>query len=317
MSQNGFRSLELCAGAGGQALGLEQAGFYHAGLVEISSHCCSTLRRNRPNWRIFEKDLRLFVEQDAEAFEGIDLVAGGLPCPPFSIASKQLGPRDERNLFPLALEIVAITRPQAVMLENVRGLLGPAFAEYREVLKTRLEAMGYVVDWHLLKASDFGVPQLRPRVVIVALRSKIAVNFSWPSGNGRRPPTVGETLHDLMAERNWKGADIWRRGADHIAPTIVGGSLKHGGPDLGPTRAKLAWAALGVDGFGIADEPPSHNFVGRPRLTVSMVSRLQGFPPDWTFSGRKTAAYRQVGNAFPPPVAEAVGKKIRDCLQAE
>ena len=316
MIGNDPRSLELCAGAGGQALGLEEAGFSHAGLVEINSHCCSTLRRNRPGWRVFEKDLRLFVEQDAQAFEGIDLLAGGLPCPPFSIASKQLGPRDERNLFPLALDIVAIARPRAVMLENVRGLLGAAFKGYRQHLKTRLEEMGYRVDWRLLNASDFGVPQLRPRVVIVALQRDDFSNFSWPTGIGQPPPTVGETLHDLMAERQWKSAEAWSRQANDIAPTIVGGSHKHGGPDLGPTRARRAWAALGVDGLGIADEPPSLDFAGMPRLTIPMVSRLQGFPDNWIFSGRKTAAYRQVGNAFPPPVARAVAEKIRECLRA-
>ena len=97
-------------------------------------------------------------------------------------------------------------------------------------------------------------------------------------------------------------------------PQLSAARLKHGGPDLGPTRARQAWATLGVDGRGIADEPPARNFVGMPRLTVRMVARLQGFPDDWTFSGRKTASYRQVGNAFPPPVARAVAEKIHHCL---
>jgi len=316
MIGNSISSLELCAGAGGQALGLEQSGFSHEGLIEIERHCCATLRLNRPEWQVFEKDLRLFVEQNAEAFKGIELLAGGLPCPPFSIAGKQLGDRDERNLFPVALDLVDITRPRAVMIENVRGLLGAVFEDYRQQLKARFEKMGYHAEWHLLNASDFGVPQLRPRVVIVALRKEIADLFTWPTGTGRNPPTVGETLYDLMAERGWKGAKNWKKRADDIAPTIVGGSLKHGGPDLGPTRAKRAWATLGVDGMGIADEPPARDFVGLPRLTVPMVARLQGFPDDWKFSGRKTASYRQVGNAFPPPVARAVAEKIHHCLTA-
>jgi len=101
-----------------------------------------------------------------------------------------------------------------------------------------------------------------------------------------------------------------------IAPTIVGGSKKHGGPDLGPTRARKAWAALGVDGLGIADEAPPRNFVGMPRLTTRMVARLQGFSDSWQFSGKKTPSYRQVGNAFPPPVALAVGKQIAGVLTA-
>ncbi len=310
----GISSLEICAGGGGQALGLEQAGFAHEALVEIERHYCNTLRMNRPDWQVFEKDLRDFVHEDAQSFRGIDLLAGGLPCPPFSIAGKQLGDRDERNLFPVTLDLVDVTRPRAVMIENVRGMLGAVFEDFREQLKARFQKMGYRAEWRLFNSSDFGVPQLRPRVVIVALRTDSAHLFSWPTGTGCTPPTVGETLYDLIAERGWKGARRWRAHADDIAPTIVGGSLKHGGPDLGPTRARKAWATLGVDGLGIADEPPAPDFVGMPRLTVRMVARLQGFPDNWEFSGRKTASYRQVGNAFPPPVARAVGERISQCL---
>ncbi len=313
---NVISSLELCAGGGGQALGLEQAGFDHAGLVEVERKYCDTLTLNRPSWRVFAKDLREFVEHDAEAFKGIDLVAGGLPCPPFSIAGKQLGHRDERNLFPAALDLVEVTRPRAVMIENVRGILGAVFEDYRHQLKARFGKMGYHTEWKLLNASDFGVPQLRPRVVIVAARNDIADRFEWPAAIGRQPQNVGEALYDLISQRGWKGARAWRDRADEIAPTIVGGSLKHGGPDLGPTRARRAWAALGVDGLGIANEPPAVDFAGMPRLTVPMVSRLQGFPDDWKFSGSKTVAYRQVGNAFPPPVARAVAEQLNRCLSA-
>ncbi len=316
MIRESINSLEICAGGGGQALGLEQAGFEHAGLVEIDHHCCNTLRFNRPDWCVFEDDLCRFAERDADAFRGIDLLAGGLPCPPFSIAGKQLGDRDERNLFPVALDLISTTRPRAVMLENVRGILGAVFEDFRRTLKTQLGKLGYHAEWQLLNASDFGVSQLRPRVVIIALRKDIAEHFSWPASTGRKPQTVGETLYDLISERGWKGARVWKDRADDIAPTIVGGSLKHGGPDLGPTRARKAWATLGVDGLGIADAAPGLEFVGMPRLTVRMVARLQGFPDEWEFSGRKTPAYRQVGNAFPSPVARAVAQRIRYCLSA-
>lgn len=311
-----FTSLELCAGAGGQALGLEQAGFDHAALVEIDHHCCDTLRLNRPDWKVFEQDLHCFAAEEAAQFRGIDLLAGGLPCPPFSVAGKQLGHNDERNLFPVALDLVELLQPRAVMIENVRGFLDAVFEDYRKHLVSRFEDLGYHAEWRLLNASDFGVPQLRPRVVIVALRNDVRPFFSWPAVQEHNPPTVGETLSDLMAAGKWRGARKWAKAADEIAPTVVGGSKKHGGPDLGPTRAKRAWASLGVDGLGIADEPPGRDFVGTPRLTVRMVARLQGFPDDWAFAGRKTAAYRQVGNAFPPPVAHAVASKIFQALQA-
>jgi DNA (cytosine-5)-methyltransferase 1 len=122
-----------------------------------------------------------------------------------------------------------------------------------------------------------------------------------------------------MAARGWPGAAAWASRADRIAPTIVGGSKKHGGADLGPTRAKRAWAELGVDGIGVADSAPGPDAdpALTPRLTCEMVTRLQGWQDDWgwRFSGRKTARYRQIGNAFPPPVAAAVGTAIRRALE--
>ena len=119
-----------------------------------------------------------------------------------------------------------------------------------------------------------------------------------------------------MSARCWPGAADWVGRAAGIAPTIVGGSRKHGGPDLGPTRARQAWRQLGVDGLGIADAAPDESFpaLAAPRLTTRMVARLQGFPDAWEFAGRKTAAYRQVGNAFPPPVARAAGLAVAAAL---
>lgn len=308
-------SIELCAGAGGQALGVERAGFGHEALVEIDDHCRATLRLNRPKWNVIEGLQADLTKFDARPFAGVDLVAGGVPCPPFSKAGKQLGAADERDLFPEALRVVDEVRPKAVMLENVRGFLDAVFIDYRQKLKAQLRAMGYTfAEAHLFNASDFGVPQLRPRVVIVAIQESYADRFHWPKAGEMQAPTVGACLHDLMASRGWPGANAWRAQADEIAPTVVGGSKKHGGPDLGPTRARKAWATLGVNGGSIAELPPEPDFVGMPRLTVRMVARLQGFPDDWEFTGRKTAAYRQVGNAFPPPVAAAVAQNIRAAL---
>ena len=151
--------------------------------------------------------------------------------------------------------------------------------------------------------------------VLVALRPEYFDAFEWPVPVATRR-TVGETLADLMAERGWPGAAAWVQRANGIAPTLVGGSKKHGGADLGPTRARRRWAELGVEGISLADEAPGRDFPidGMPRLTMRMVARVQGFRDDWAFVGRKTAAYRQVGNAFPPPVAEAVGRSIFKAL---
>jgi DNA (cytosine-5)-methyltransferase 1 len=309
----GMSTLELCAGAGGQALGLEQAGIGHAGLIEIDKNACHTLRLNRPEWNVIQGDLNTF---DGASFKGVDIISGGLPCPPFSVAGKQLGKQDERNLFPVMIRLVDQIRPRSVMIENVRGILDAVFQEYRQYIAGELQKLGYQTGWKLLNASDYGVPQLRPRVVFVALRKEYSEHFVWPESCVEAAPTVGDTLYDLMVANGWPGAKAWRSQADEIAPTIVGGSHKHGGPDLGPTRARRAWATLGVDGIGIADEAPDRDFVGMPKLTVRMVARLQGFPDGWQFYGRKTASYKQVGNAFPPPVAKAVAQSLRACLSA-
>lgn len=306
-----MRSIEICAGAGGQALGLEQAGFNHVVLVEIDRAACTTLKANRPEWNVVEGDVKDF---DAKCFEDIDLVAGGVPCPPFSIAGKQLGEKDERDLFPEALRIVGECNPKAVMLENVRGLFGPKFSDYRSRIIEQLEIMGYVCFWELVQANHYGVPQLRSRTILVALKEQYAEHFKWPSGTVAPPPTVGQILFREMASNGWDGAEAWAFKANDIAPTIVGGSKKHGGPDLGPTRSRLAWSRLDVDGRGLADFPPEKGFKGPPRLTVKMAALIQGFPHEWVFTGKKTPAYRQVGNAFPPPVAKAIGGAIKKSI---
>lgn len=309
-----LKCLEICAGAGGQSLGLAEAGFEHLAAVEIDPDACETLRLNKPNWNVVEKDVHHF---DAKPYRGqVSLLAGGVPCPPFSIAGNQLGADDERDLFPQALRLVEECDPQAVMLENVRGLSTTRFAPYRQRVLEVLHELGYATEWQVLNSSEYGVPQLRPRFILVALKPEIHMNFSWPRAQ-KTPPTVGETLHDLMAVNGWAGAADWARRANSIAPTLVGGSRKHGGPDLGPTRAREGWAKLGVNGKGLADSAPGADDPADliPKLTTEMAAAVQGFRADWIFSGRKTASYRQIGNAFPPPVARAVGVQIREAIR--
>lgn len=202
------------------------------------------------------------------------------------------------------------------MLENVPGLATAKFEPYRTRLFRQLGKLGFgFVDGRVLNASEFGVCQLRPRFLIVALRPAYSEYFEWPESAPCKQ-TVGSLLYDLMKENRWAGARSWRDRANRIAPTLVGGSKLHGGPDLGPTRAKQAWRELSVDGHGVADAAPSADapLNHLPKLTVRMTARVQGFPDDWQFAGKKTAAYRQVGNAFPPPVAHAVGLAIRSAL---
>ena len=307
-----FSSLELCAGAGGAALGLEAAGFVPSALIELDPHACATLRQNRPYWNVIQADIRRF---DSDYWRGADMVSGGLPCPPFSIAGKQLGADDERDLFPAMLKIVKNVRPRAVLIENVRGILSDRFEWYRKKIDDALNKQGFDPYWAAFNAVDFGVPQNRFRVFLVALRRGETKPLKWPFDLDRNPVTVAEAIGDLMEERGWRGAEEWRKIARSPAPTIVGGSHKHGGPDLGPTRARREWAALGVDGLGLADSPPAPDFLGMPRLTVPMVARLQSFPDDWKFVGGKTHSYRQVGNALPVKLAAGVAGAVRQSLE--
>jgi DNA (cytosine-5)-methyltransferase 1 len=301
-----MRVLELCAGGGGQALGIDQAGFETTALVELEAIACETLQSNRPNWNVINADLK---KLDPRSFKGIDIVCGGVPCQPFSIAGQKQGKFDDRDLFPTAINFVSKIKPLGFFFENVRGLANGTFEEYRNQIINELVDLGYHVEWKVLEAADFGVPQLRPRFILVGKRTGVSP-FSWPKPLSKKI-TVAQSIGDLMGENGWYGLKEWQKQANKIAPTIVGGSKKHGGPDLGPTRAKRQWAELGVDGMGIANEPPAKDFDGIPRLTNRMAARIQGFPDTWVFSGKKTAVYRQIGNAFPPPVAFAVATAMK------
>lgn len=309
-----MRAIELCAGGGGEALGLHRAGYEHVALCEVNRHACNTLRLNHPEWPVVEGDVREF---DATPFrqQDIDLVAGGVPCQPFSVGGKRLGQHDERDMFPEAIRIILQCLPKAFMFENVPGLAAPRFDVYRLEVIAELERLGYYVEERVIDSVNFGVPQSRRRYVMVG-RNNGPAPFPWPDAN-LEAPTVGEVLLDLMSSNKWPGALAWASRASTPAPTIVGGSTKHGGADLGPTRAKRMWAKLGVDGHGVADEPPESDFPldGRPKLTNRMAARLQGFPDDWEFAGRKTAIYRQIGNAFPAPVAESLGHAVAKWLK--
>ncbi|WP_165986231.1 DNA cytosine methyltransferase [Streptomyces sp. YIM 98790] len=376
-------SIEICAGAGGQAVGLDRAGFRHLALVEYDRDAVETLRENVQTHRwegwdggrlagLEPMDVKTFLDspllKGLDLGEGeLDLFAGGVPCPPFSLAGKRLGRDDERDLFPYALDIIEALKPKAVMIENVRGILEPphVFIEYRRGILESLAKLGYAVPqidcelspadqdramrsvWRRIDAYHFGVPQLRPRAVLVVIRRDLIdgpEDFPWPLRIHGEPVAAVDKLSHSMKERcrafwttevrgktGQKVYDTWREAAEKakksrtrgVAPTLVGGSRKHGGADLGPSRAKKAWEAMGVDANGVANDPekcdPERDLFrpAGPMLTVSQAAILQGFPETWRFMGGKTAKYRQVGNAFPPPVAEAVGRAIHAVLRPE
>jgi DNA (cytosine-5)-methyltransferase 1 len=381
-----FTSIEICAGAGGQAIGLHRAGFRHLALVELDPHAAKTLERNVGNqegWDWERSHCDVLPPTDVKEFSpaadlkksrellaepGLDLLAGGVPCPPFSHAGKQLGKDDERDLFPRMLQLAEELTPRAVMIENVRGIMDPKFSDYRDWIEARLQGgtyrgedgvevsdpgIGYkVCHWGVLEASDFGVPQLRPRAILVAIREDVLkdLKYEWPTATHEEPVSVVEALQPTMLERYEKyfegiyaevahekyyawlktaterHEELKSKGGSGIAPTLVGGSKKHGGADLGPSRAKAAWKQLGISGLGVANDielcaqkqTEDRDLFGPdgPMLSVQQAAIIQGFPAGWQFEGGKTAQYRQIGNAFPPPVAEAVGNSIIEVLRA-
>lgn len=320
-------SVELCAGAGGLALGLEQAGFDPVLLLDNREIACQTLRINRPAWHVLHKDLLDFEPRlDLRVQRDIDVIAAGLPrVQSAATASRRRGSSPELELFEVAARLTVELRPRALLLENVPDLLKrDEYESSRTRVAKHLEDAGYETRWLLVDASDFGVPQHREYAVMVALRDGGVESFVSRLRPIRPAAglTVGAVLRASMAANGWSQVDEWVALADGIAPTIVGGSWDRGGGDLGPQGSVRAWAKFGVNGRALADGPPSADFVWNPaagpdhmlKLTVDQVAALQGFPSYWTFEGRKTARYRQVGNATPPPFAHAMGVALRSAL---
>ncbi|MER5482758.1 DNA cytosine methyltransferase [Streptomyces sp. NPDC002812] len=329
-----LRSLEICAGVGGLALGLETAGFHPVGLVEKDVRTCEALRLNRPGWNVVQMDANEFDPDEIPVTYDVDLLVAGLPRLRADSGSQEEAD-EERALVNCAVCLVGPVRPRAVVIENLPKLAdGADFAADREEIGKELEHLGFRLHWRVLNAKDFGVPQDREHGFLVALREDVADDFRWPSPLGGEARTVGEALHPSMVERRWPYADIWRDHARRPAPLLVGGSRLHGGPDLGPSRTKKIWQRLGINGKVVADagpECPSRvdttkwdladkgwdlegSEKGMPALTLAQVALLQGFPADWVLPQGKTNAYAQLAQAVPPALAAAVGRQVFEAL---
>ncbi|GHE77541.1 cytosine-specific methyltransferase [Streptomyces longispororuber] len=322
---SGLRFVDVCSGGGGLALGLEQAGFAPVLLLDSNPIACQTLMTNRPTWNVLQMDLLEFNPVDHQETYDVDLLSAGLPRVKSSATAKRIETGAELRLLQATVYLAHAVQPRALLIENVPGLVdSDAFDEVRVFIQQELEHLGYGFHWFILNAQDFGVPQDRKQGVLVALKNQFFGKFQQPMPTVTRHTTVGEALHPSMSARGWAGADDWAAQADQVAPTLVGGSDKRGGADLGLTGSKKAWARMGVNGGALADEVPGPDGVqesdksGSPlkKLTVDQAAVLQSFPMDWIFAGKKTARYRQIGHASPPPVGKALGSAIADALRA-
>lgn len=303
-----LRSLEICAGAGGQALGLHAAGFNALGIYERDSNAARTLDSNYPLGITHQADIR---EVDFSRYRGkVDLVAGGVPCQAHSSIGKQKGRHDERDLFLEAVRVVEETRPRAFFFENVKGFMFEANAGYRAELHDRFASLGYDSKVFSLRGSDFGLAQGRPRVAFVGFRNGLMSRFRMPPAIVEQPATVGEVLYDLVAANGWEGARRWAdETANQLGPTVVG-AYDSGGYAFTSKFQLPAWNELGIDPTRLAKEAPGPGHSGKVQFTLRMGARLQGFPDTWKFHGAAGHQKRQIANALPPAMARGVGLAI-------
>jgi DNA (cytosine-5)-methyltransferase 1 len=319
--------VELCAGAGGMAIGLERAGYEHVALVEFDKHAAATLRLNRPHWNVIEDDIRSIDFTIYRQLE-IDLVCGGPPCQPYASEGYKLGKDDERDLLPEMVRVVNEIRPRCFLFENVDGLLHARHADHIANILRGFRKSGYQVEIHRARAEDFGVAQERSRVLIVGLRADLAGAFRMPPSFPDRRSNIGDVLADLLAANGWKGAYEWARdrreqprfgrdgeviGSGVLASTIV---TRRGKP-----REKEAarWGKKCVDIAGLPDRAPTAEEASTPgflpALTARMRARLQDFPDDWKFVGGKQSVADQIGNAVPSTMAAALGLALASALR--
>ncbi|MFB6870941.1 DNA cytosine methyltransferase [Streptomyces sp. NPDC056323] len=317
--------VDVCAGAGGLASGLESAGFSPVLLLDNKPQACETLLANRPDWKVVCADLIDFLPEEHPETLDVDLLSAGLPRVKSSAAVGRPDSEPELRLLTATIYLVHAVQPRALLLENLPALVdSSAYADVRRFVAEELTHLGYRFRWFVLNAADFGVPQDREQGVLVALKEPWFDAFTPPEPTVGEHAPVGQALRDSMAARGWPGADAWADQASAVAPTLVGGSDNRGGPDVGPTGTKRAWARMGINGNAFADEVPGPDYVWprsddvaqMPKITVDQAAVVQAFPPEWRITGQKTARYRQIGHATPPPVGRALGEAIATALRS-
>jgi site-specific DNA-cytosine methylase len=321
-----LRFLEICAGGGGQAIGLMQAGFSPVGLIELNLNACKTLRKNW-TWPVVRKRIeRLSCQELREKYYGVDLLSGGVECRPFSRVGKQEGLDDPRNLFDEAVRYVKAIEPRAFFFENVVGFKDEKFRTYRASVYRQLEQAGYHVSkLHDMVGTDYGLAQQRNRVVLMGIKKSEGEMMRPPMPTKRGITTMGDALKNVLFPYLDQGNalyDKWANGwlaeyGQKFSPTVLAKLYK--------PRPELVerWEEIGfrIDPDHIADgpiKPGQADMEGvLPYLTLEVVKVLQGFPPAWDFEGKEARQFEQIGNAFPPPMAKAVGLSIARSLTGD
>ncbi|TQJ31469.1 DNA cytosine methyltransferase [Microbacterium sp. SLBN-146] len=308
-----LRAADLLVGGGGMALGLERGGFELAYAIDEDPDAVRTIRSNREHWQVEMLDVG---ELSAKQVSGLDLISAGLPSPQRPSESRDArGGRDANDAVISCVNLVSEAQPRAILFESTRSLLYEVHRPLLTWITRQLEESGYQLELRMLEASDFGIAQRRPRVYLVAFQRDAFKSFEWPYPSFEHV-TLGETLHEEMSALGWRGADKWATNANRVAPTIVGGSRRHGGADLGPSGTKSAWWRLGIDPTAIADASPGPDdpMELAPRLTLRMMAKLQGLE-NWPLHGSKSHQARLIASATPPAVAEGIALSIAGALR--
>ena len=328
-------TIELFAGAGGLALGVEKAGFETIGLIEFNKDAADTLKRNRPNWNVICDDIANISGENLEERFGIkkgelSLLSGGAPCQAFSYAGKRLGFDDTRGtLFYHYAIFLQKLQPKMFLFENVRGLLSHDKGRTYQTMLNVFEDAGYTIQKEVLNAWDYGVAQKRERLITIGIRKDLEdkVKFEFPKPHDYKP-VLRDVLQNVPESLGSPYGEKKRKLIELVPP---GGYWRDIDPELAKEYMKSCWnmegGRTGILRRMSMDEPsltvltsPSqkqtercHPLEARP-FTVRENARCQSFPDEWEFCGNVGSQYKQVGNAVPVNLAYEIAREIMKSL---
>lgn len=333
-----MKSIELFAGAGGLALGLEQAGFEHIGLIEFNRSAADTLIYNRPKWKVLCEDIALVSDRDLELEFNIkkgelDLLSGGAPCQSFSYAGKRLGLQDVRGtMFYHYATFLQKLQPKIFLFENVKGLLSHDHGKTFKTILDIFEEQGYKASYKVLNAWDYGVPQKRERLIIIGIRNDLIQNctFRFPKEHDYKPTMKDVKLDINPPKTECERYSSYKESIFSLVPP--GGYWRDIDPEIAKDYMKSCWfmgggrtgilRRIGLDepcltvltSPGMKQTDRCHPLEVRP-FSYRENARIQTFPDDWFFCGKLSEKYKQIGNAVPVNLAKEVGLAIKKALE--